>query len=70
MEDVHLVHVLQALADLPDEGDSVEFHQSVVLINDPVKQFTAANTRVEDRRMRFIPLTNKAEDNISDSLIL
>lgn len=26
VEDVHLVHVLQALADLPDEGDGIKFH--------------------------------------------
>lgn len=26
VEDVHLVHVLQALTDLPDEGDGVKFH--------------------------------------------
>lgn len=62
VQDVHLVHVLQAFNDLPDEGDGIKFHQSVVLINDPVKQFTAANTRVGDRCMKLgITLTNKAD---------
>lgn len=70
MEDVHLVHVLQALTYLPDERDSIKFHESVVLINDPVKQFPSANTRVEDRRIKLcIAHTNKADDITSDRSI-
>ncbi|TNN54001.1 hypothetical protein EYF80_035769 [Liparis tanakae] len=34
-----------ALTDLLDEENSVQLHQSVVFINDPVKQLPSTNTR-------------------------
>lgn len=46
MEDVHLVHVLQALTDLPDEQHRVQLHQSVVLIDDSVKELPSIHTTI------------------------
>lgn len=44
VEDVHLVHVFYALADLLDEQDGVELRQAAVLINDAVEQLPAFHT--------------------------
>lgn len=40
----HFVHMLKALADLSDEHHSIQLHQSVVFINNPVKEFSSTNT--------------------------
>lgn len=49
MQDIHFVHVLQALTDLSDEHHSVQLHQSVVFINDPVEQLPSTHTKVRDK---------------------
>ena len=44
VEDVHLVHVLQALTDLSDEAHRLQLHQGVVHVDDPVEQLAPINT--------------------------
>lgn len=44
VQDVHLVHVLQALTDLADEQHRVQLRQVVVLVDDAVKQLPALHT--------------------------
>lgn len=47
MQDVHFMHVLQALADLPYEQHSVQLRQVVVLVDDAVKQLSSFHTAVQ-----------------------
>lgn len=54
MQDGHFVHVLQAIADLPDEHHSIQLHQSVVFINNPVKQLASGNAEGKDEHMKSI----------------
>lgn len=54
MQDGHFVHVLQAIADLPDEQHSIQLHQSVVFINNPVKQLASGNAEGKDEHMKSI----------------
>lgn len=48
MENVHLMHVSYSLTYLLDEQDGIKLSQTVVVINDPVKQLTSIHT-VEER---------------------
>lgn len=50
VQDVHLVHVLQALTDLPYEQHRVQLRQVVVLIDDAVKQLPTLHTGVTESR--------------------
>lgn len=47
MQDIVLVQVMHTLADLLREQDHVQFSQVVLLIRDPVKEFTSIHTARE-----------------------
>lgn len=47
VQDIVLVQVMHTLADLLREQDHVQFSQVVLLIRDPVKEFTSIHTAVE-----------------------
>lgn len=56
MQDVHFMHVLQALTDLPDEHHSIQLHQSVVFIDDPVKELPSSNTKVGNDEYKVLQI--------------
>lgn len=47
VQDIVLVQVMHTLADLLCEQDHVQFSQVVLLIRDPVKEFTSIHTAGE-----------------------
>ena len=47
VQDIVLVQVMYTLADLPCEQDHIQFSQVVLLIRDPVKEFTSIHTARE-----------------------
>lgn len=63
MQDGHFVHVLQAFTDLPDKQHSIQLHQSVVFINDPVKQLTSSNAEGKDEHRKSIKRNLKKKKN-------
>lgn len=44
VEDMHVVHEADALADLPDKHHAVHLRQVVVIIDDPLEELTALHT--------------------------
>lgn len=48
MQDVVLVQVMHALTDLSREQDHIQLSQMVLLIRDPVKEFTSIHTAREE----------------------
>lgn len=48
VQDPHLVHEEDPVADLPDEHHGIHFRQLVVLIHDPLKELAALNAVYTD----------------------